>query len=67
MSVHFNFIVDDVDAENIMGLFHSEIVKCHVSIMDCVEDNNKDLEDAYRKQIEYIESLRGKMHNERIN
>lgn len=62
--IHFDFVVDDVDAENIINCIHSEICKCHEDIMDCmVEGGKEEYIAAYRDRIQYLKELIVKMHN----
>ena len=65
--IHFDFIVSDVDAENIMGCIQTEIVNCHMKIQKCIvaEDAQKVI-DAYNSRIEYLEELKTRMHNSRV-
>ena len=65
--IHFDFIVSDVDAENIMGCIQTEIVNCHMKIQKCIvaEDAQKVI-DAYNSRIEYLEELKTRMYNSRV-
>ena len=65
--IHFDFIVNDVDAENIMGCIQTEIVNCHMKIQKCIvaEDAQKVI-DAYNSRIEYLEELKTRMYNSRV-
>ena len=63
----FDFIVSDVDAENIMGCIQTEIVNCHMKIQKCIVANDaQKVIDAYNSRIEYLKELIVKMHNNRV-
>ncbi len=65
--IHFDFIVDDCEAETIMHLIHSEIPNCCEKIMDYMEEDNTEPEiQYYRNRIKYIENLLEKMSNTRV-
>lgn len=73
--VHFDFTVDDVDAEAIMGCLQREIVLMHSNICDLIAEKgeNPSLIDELdskirycRKNIAYVENLMSNMKNERV-
>ena len=65
--IHFDFIVSDVDAENIMGCIQTEIVNCHMKIQKCIVANDaQKVIDAYNSRIEYLEELKTRMYNSRV-
>jgi hypothetical protein len=47
MAVHFDFIVDDVDAENIFFSIRNDALKCDEYIMDAM--TRKDISEEYRQ------------------
>ena len=62
--IHFDFIVEDVDAENIMDCIHSEITRCHVRMMS---SNTTEAERTWlNKHIDYLNELEKKMLNKRV-
>lgn len=65
--IHFDFIVEDVDAETIFNCVYNEIPNCHVHIMDLMIEGNKEVEiEHYRRRIKYIEELLSMMHNSKV-
>ena len=67
MSIHFNFIVDDVDAENIMDCISSEICRLRerAGRIRLIE-NDYYTADAMDGYADYLQTLKSKMTNERI-
>ena len=66
--IHFDFIVSDVDAENIMSCFQAEIDKCNENIVAFYAQMGycpKAVE-PYKSRIEYLKDLKTKMHNSRV-
>jgi hypothetical protein len=66
--IHFDFVVDDIDAENIMGCFQTEINKCNDGIMETYAEIGycpKAVE-VYKSRIRYLKELITKMHNSRV-
>ena len=52
--IHFDFVVEDVDAENIINCIHGEICKCHEDIMDCIiEGGKEEYIAAYKHRISF--------------
>jgi hypothetical protein len=43
--VHYNFIVNKVDSENIMVIMRDSITKCDVAILDYIADSTKTQEE----------------------
>jgi hypothetical protein len=65
--IHFDFIVDDREAETVMHLIHDEISVCNMEIMDCMSEGNREADILYyRNRIKYIENLLEKMSNSRV-
>lgn len=64
--VHFDFIVDDIDAENIMDAVHSEMCRCLAGVTNSMADGKTAYERAYRDKAEYYKELKAKMKNERV-
>ena len=62
--IHFDFIVDDIDAENIMGLIDSEINKYETIRLNPKTSEN--MKDWFKQYIGYLEELKGKMKNTRV-
>ncbi|MFA6198824.1 MAG: hypothetical protein WC679_00205 [Bacteroidales bacterium] len=65
--IHFNFILDDVDAENLFQLIYSNIIENHMKIQKAMIAENKDLQIAYENDIIYIKELMSKLQNTRIS
>lgn len=67
MAVHFDFIVDDVDAENIANCISAAVFKCDAEILKIIGDKDKEpyIEwfEAHKK---YLLSLAKKMTNTRV-
>ena len=70
--IHFDFIVDDADAENIMDCVHEQMCKLREDAIIVHVDSN--LDEVKRKAIikglrdhaDYFEELKKKMTNKRI-
>lgn len=66
MAVKFEFTVNDVDAENIMGAMNDYIVKMQLKILDEMEGSNREQYIlSYKRHQEYFRELIGKMKNTR--
>jgi hypothetical protein len=63
MSVHFDFILSDTDAENLMDFINNEKVRCLERRMESTAQGNKINSDAYLRAAEYVEKLKSKMTN----
>lgn len=59
--IHFDFVVEDVDAEIIMSFFDDAIARA-ITKMHQPETPQHDI-DWFKKHIEYLKELRGKMKN----
>ena len=70
--IHFDFIVDDIDAENIMSCLHQMRINRHSLILDLVVDNGgkeEGIEDQIKsleESIQYYHDLQMKMTNTRV-
>ena len=74
--IHFDFIVDDIDAENIMDCIHQEVLKCKKEIhkIECgvsrLSDKSPEDREAYingyQKHAKYLQDLMKKMKNQRV-
>jgi len=66
--IHFNFIVSDADAENIMDFMQKQIQRNNYELLFHLDKPGQDsLAAAYRKDNEYIEGLIKKMTHTRID
>lgn len=62
--IHFDFIVEDVDAENIFYCIQDRINKClHRKLLI---NTTKDEDEWYEKHIEYLKELKTKMKNTNV-
>lgn len=61
--IHFDFIVDDIDAENIIDCIHVEMLK--IRELAVFEPSATAAADMY-KQANYLERLKDKMHNKKV-
>lgn len=70
---HFDFIVDLLDAENIMGFMQDGICKSLSKILDLMADEDMSAEEKashikwHRSHIKYIEELKTKMKHSEIS
>lgn len=67
--IHFDFIVSDAEAEDIMGAIHDQIIKCHSNRIESWGTSGQ--EDPAKKawfegRIRYLEELKAKMTNRRV-
>jgi hypothetical protein len=63
--IHFDFVVDDVDAENIIGCIDAAINKCVV--MKHRGKMTKPYVEWFEEHMAYLEELKSKMKNTRID
>lgn len=67
MAVHFDFIVSDADAENILSFVQDKIVDClaHIQVTTCRDDLTQEQKNStiewLTKHIEYLKNLRDTM------
>lgn len=61
--IHFDFTVDDVDAENIMDCIHSEICRIRES---AISEPKLVIREALGKHADYLERLKGLMINKSV-
>jgi hypothetical protein len=59
--IHFNFVVEDVDAENIFDCINSEINNCNRRKL--LINTTKEEIVWYNKHIEYLKNMKKKMKN----
>lgn len=64
--IHFDFIVSDVDAENIMECISAEITNCHVRGQKALVARNKAECDEHNARANYLKNLKTKMKNTRV-
>lgn len=65
--IHFDFIMEDVDAENLMSLFNTAIGNNNQQIMKAmVKKEPQEVIDAYNRDIEYLKGLKLQMTNTRV-
>jgi len=64
--IHFDFIVNDVDAENIINCITNEASRSDKKILDAIAAGDTTLKEAYIKDRDYLLSLRDKMKNTRL-
>jgi len=60
----FDFTVEDVDAENIIGCIHSEITRCHARMMS--SDTTRTERMWLDKHANYLNELKKKMLNKKV-
>lgn len=64
--IKFEFVVSEIDAENIMSLFQSDVNRINERIMDEMCSDRVDSERViqnYREQIVYMRELKDKVKN----
>jgi|AntAceMinimDraft_5_1070358.scaffolds.fasta_scaffold305754_2 hypothetical protein len=61
--IHFDFVVDDVDAENIMAALQNEV---WCSVESALSTDNEIMIRAYKDTAEYYRGLIIKMKNTRV-
>lgn len=67
MAVHFDFVVDDADAENIMDAIRAQSSKCNERIMERQGTSSHPAEIlALQNQKRYWQGLIPKMKNTRV-
>lgn len=64
--IHFNFIVQDTDAENIFNCINNEICKNKEKILNCITNNDSKTKKLYENDIEYLNKLKTLMLNKKI-
>jgi hypothetical protein len=65
--IHFDFTLDDIDAENLFGALQHEIQNIHMNIGDeMAAENRPEYISWYRERIKYIEELMQKLTHTRI-
>ncbi|MDD5151456.1 MAG: hypothetical protein PHC28_13440 [Flavobacterium sp.] len=64
--IHFDFILSDNDAENLFYLLHRNIIEKHLKIQKAIIDEDTALQKVYENDIIYIEELKSKLINKRI-
>jgi hypothetical protein len=61
--IHFDFVVEDEDAENIFDCINSEINRCNHRKL--ITNNTKAETEWLDKHIDYLKALKKKMKNSR--
>ncbi len=64
--IHFDFVVSDADAENIMGALQTEINHLNEMVIKELMNDNDTMVLHLRESIKYFENLKLKMLNERV-
>lgn len=67
--IHFNFVVSDAEAEEIMSAIHDQILKCHDDIIKSWGTGSR--EDPHKRawfdqRIKFLQDLKKKMINTRV-
>lgn len=71
--IHFDFVVDEIDADNILDILHGEVCRCreawmHRSLAEgggCPDPDDVEFK-AYEAHAKYLEELIGKMTNKKV-
>jgi len=67
MAIHFDFIVDDFDAENIFDCISQEIARLKNDALEAeIRGGEGGIVVAYRSSAEYLETLKSKMTNQNV-
>lgn len=64
--IHFNFIVEDEEAEEIYECMKEGITQAHLLAMKALIKKDDSEYRYYLKYIEYLEAVKKKMHNTRV-
>ena len=64
--IHFDFIVQDADAENIFDCINNEICRNKEKILDCIINNDNKMKKLYENDIKYLNKLKISMLNKKI-
>ena len=67
--IHFDFIVSDEDAYNILRALHSEECYAQEKLLELCNSNDATscaMKVAYSRQIHYFKELAEKMHNYKV-
>ena len=67
MAIHFDFIVDEIDAENILDCVHSEICRALEEACTALARNDKITRNACQNRADYLKHLKGLMTNKEVN
>ena len=59
--IHFDFIVNETDAENIINLFQNEIINCLTHQREAIAKNDKTHIKYWGDSIKYYEDLKDKI------
>jgi hypothetical protein len=66
MSIHFDFTVSDIDAENIIDIINKEKNDCLEEAMWAEYQKELKLAEAFRNHAVYIDELKSKMLNTKV-
>jgi hypothetical protein len=66
MAIHFDFMLSDLDAENMMAFISTEKGRIDAAIIDAIADNNKPVVEALREASIYVDEIISKMYNRRV-
>ncbi|MCP3685325.1 MAG: hypothetical protein GY861_21960 [bacterium] len=73
--VHFDFVLSDLDAQNLFDIIQSEVCRClekKLSLLFDIQASDKDTDslkveyDWYGKHIVYLTDLKSQMQNKRV-
>jgi hypothetical protein len=66
MAIHFDFVVEDTEAEFIFDALQNEIVKNMVHILDAMASGDANKEQWLRNHCDYLKKIKTKMLNYRV-
>jgi hypothetical protein len=64
--IHFCFTVSDTDAENIINIMDNAVIVAHNRCTKAIANKDAASEQWYNKHIEYLNELKQKMANVRV-
>lgn len=67
--IHFDFVVSDAEAEDIMDAIHDQVIKCHLDRIESWSTSGHDdpvKREWFTARIKYLEELKKKMTNRRL-
>lgn len=67
MAVHFDFILSDLDAENMMAFISGEKGRIEAALLEAVAKKDKSQIKALRESYKYVDEIISKMKNKRLN
>ena len=66
MTIHFDFTLEDDEAELIYGVLNSYIDKMHLNMMKAMTEKKSKEVDWYKKHLDWFKRTKAKLKNERI-